>query len=324
MRKFEQRSIVLFALGVLGAFGVPGHSVAQDSDLTSGNMAIVVHTGAGGSLDTLARTAAELLTRNEGWSVRVENRQGGNGAVALAHLMSQPADGRTLLGVTKALSNNFALERAPAELGDIGFLTTLQSEPTAIAVRADSPLQTVADYVAALQEAPDSLRVGGSGQGGNDVVHFLLNDLAGIESTWVPFDPVAELVVALQGGHLDVAFLSPSSAPSQIAAGEFRMLAVSGDERSPSYPDVPTLGEAGYDIDALLWRGLVLRAGTPPEVVEALQTALTEIQKEERWQEMMDAQNQNTFVVQGAQFQEMVEREVEQLKQFYRSAGLIE
>ena len=122
MRKFEQRSIVLFALGVLGAFGVPGHSVAQDTDLTSGNMAIVVHTGAGGSLDTLARTAAELLTRNEGWSVRVENRQGGNGAVALAHLMSQPADGRTLLGVTKALSNNFALERAPAEFGGRGRL----------------------------------------------------------------------------------------------------------------------------------------------------------------------------------------------------------
>ena len=85
-----------------------------------------------------------------------------------------------------------------------------------------------------------------------------------------------------------------------------------------------SVGEAGYDIDALLWRGLVLRAGTPPEVVEALQAALAEIQKEERWQEMMDAQNQNTFVLTGAEFQEMVEGEVEQLKQFYRSAGLIE
>ena len=288
------------------------------------NIEIIVHTGAGGPLDALARSTAELLNKELGWSVRVENRPGGNGEVALARTRLQPADGYTIQGVTSALSNNFALGRSQIKLTDIEYLMTVQGEPSALVVRSDSPLKTVNDYVDALKKKSNSLRVGGSGQGGNDFVQFQLDGRAGLKTTWIPFDTAPEAVVALAGGHIDAAFLSVSSALPQIKAGSFRVLAVSSAQRVPEMPEVPTMKEAGYDVQFVLWRGFIVKAGTPPEVTAAIKAGLTRIQQTEAWKTMMKTQQQEYFVLDSAAFAALVARESEDLHVYYKANGLVQ
>lgn len=300
-----------------------GTATAQ-SDYPDRPVTFVVHTSAGGPLDTMARKMAALLDAELGWSTAVENRQGSSGAVAMSHVMSQPADGYTILGVTKSLPNNMALGRLPAEVEDIGFLQVVQGEPSSLAVTADSDFESLDQFVEYMRENPDGLSIGGSGRGGNDFVHFLLKREAGFESTWIPFDSAPEVVAALLGGHIDAAFMTPSSALAQVQSGDVRLLGLSSEERLEEYPEVPTFAEAGYDVVELLWRGFVVKAGTPPEIVTAINDAIDEVEATAEWQEMMADQNQITFDIKGDAFRQMVEREVRNLSEYYKETGLIE
>src|SRR5690606_22909098 len=153
-----------------------------------------------------------------------------------------------IIAIGNGTSNNIALGKTDFTLDDIEYISALQGEPSALVVRADSPLATLADYVDKLKAEPDGISVGGSGTAGNDFAHFLLNEQAGTVSTWIPFPTAPEVVTALLGGHIEAAFMTPSSALAQIESGEFRILGLSSPERSTLHPDAPTFSEQGYDV----------------------------------------------------------------------------
>lgn len=309
----------LASLMTVAALGLSGPAPAQE--FPSQSVAIVVHTGPGGPFDTLARRVAELLNKDLGWDVRVENREGSNGVIALASVMRQPADGHTIIGVGNTTSYNIALEKTPYTLEDIEYLGALQGEPSAIVVRGDSDLKSLDDYMQALIDEPDSLRVGGSGSASNAFAHFLLHEKAGVPSTWVPFTTAPEAVAALLGGHLDAVFMTPSTALAQIESGEFRMLATSSETRSQIFPDVPTFSESGYDVDLFLWRGFALKQGAPAEVVEAWRTAFETVQADPEWAEMMATQKQEAYDVDGDALEAVAAAEIEDLKRYYQSGA---
>jgi putative tricarboxylic transport membrane protein len=309
----------LASLMSVAALSLAAPSFAQEFPTRS--VAIVIHTGPGGPFDTLARRVAELLNKDLGWEVRVENREGSNGVIALASVMRQPADGHTIIGIGNTTSYNIALEKTPYTLDDIEYLSGLQGEPSAVVVRGDSQLQTLGDYMQALKDAPDSLRVGGSGSASNAFVHFLLHEKAGMPSTWVPFTTAPEAVTALLGGHLDAVFMTPSTALAQIESGEFRMLATSSETRSELFPDVPTFSESGYDVDVFLWRGFGMKQGAPVEVVEAWKSAFDTIRADPEWTEMMATQKQEAYDVSGEALEAVAADEIEDLKRYYQSSG---
>ena len=318
MIKLRMHHILLLAGGILGS-ALP----AAAQDYPSKNVAIILHTGAGGPLDTLVRTTAEILTEELDWSVRVENRQGGNGESALNYVMSQPADGYTIQAITSALATNFALKRSQGKPEDLTFLTTVSGEQSVLAVRADSKYKTLEDYVAAVK-ASAPIRIGGSGQGGNDFAHFLLDMAIGTDSTWIPFDGAPEAVVALAGGHIDVAFLSPSSALSQFTNGDFRILASSGEKRLERFPDVPTLKESGYDVSLILWRGFIVKTGTPDDVVAKILDALAKVQATDKWKKLMEDQHQEALPMTREEFKALMMSDTEKLSAYYKAKGLVE
>ncbi|MDB5505524.1 MAG: hypothetical protein JWR75_162 [Devosia sp.] len=289
-------------------------------DFPTRNVAIVVHTGPGGPFDTLARRMAELLNKDLGWQVRVENREGSNGVIALSSVMREPADGYTIIAIGNGTSNNIALGKTDYTLDDIEYLSALQGEPSALVVRADSPLATLADYVGKLKAEPDSISVGGSGTAGNDFAHFLLNEKADTVSTWIPFPTAPEVVTALLGGHIDAAFMTPSSALAQIQSGDFRILGLSSPERSQLHPNAPTFSEQGFDVDLFLWRGFGMRAGAPAEVVQAWRDGLVKIQADPEWAEMMTSLKQESFTLQGDDLKAVARAEIEALQR-YNAAG---
>jgi tripartite-type tricarboxylate transporter receptor subunit TctC len=254
----------------------------------------------------------------------VENRKGGSGAVAMSYVQSLPSDGYTLLSTTGSMTFSMATGKVPFGVDDFTYLTTAQAEPSSIAVLDSSPLKTLEDFIKVMKEEPGKLSIGGYASGGfhNFVMHKFSN-MVGFEATWVPFDGGADAVTALLGGHIDVAFITPSSALSHIQEGKIRLLAISTPERSQNFPDVPTFKEKGYDLVEMLWRGIMAKKGLPEDRKEIILSAINKAMDSEEFKKYMTDFNQEEFRVAGEEMKQLVIKELEERKQFATELGLV-
>ncbi|MEW6622424.1 MAG: tripartite tricarboxylate transporter substrate binding protein [Bacillota bacterium] len=283
----------------------------------------VCWSSAGSPLDTFMRQLAQAAEKELGQSIVVDNRTGGSGAVAMSYVNSLPADGYTVLSTTGSMTFSMATNVVPFSADDFTYLTTAQAEPSSIAVLKDSPLETLEDFVNYLKANPNGVSIGGFAAGGfhNFVMHKF-KKAAGFEATWIPFEGGADAVTALLGGHIDVAFITPSSALSQIQDGNIRLLAISTPERSVNFPDVPTFKEKGYDVVEMLWRGVMAKKGIPEDVQEVLIDAFLKAFESPEFKKYMQDFYQEEFVVSGEEMRALINREVEERTSFARELGL--
>ena len=319
----HRRSIIGSALAGAAALMLGSPALAQD--YPSEPINFTVWSSPGSSLDTMMRQLSKQLGEELGVEVPVENRTGGSGAVAMSYVKSQPADGYIVLSTTSSMTFTMAKGQVPFTPDDFVVLRALQSEPSSIAVRADSELETLDDFVAQMKEDPEALSVGGYASAGfHQVVYYRLQQEAGFEGDWVPFDGGNEAALALLGGHIDAAVMTPSSAQAQIDNGELRLLGVSTDERSEYFPDVPTFKEQGYDIVESIWRGVMVPTGTPQEAIDTLVSAIDEVQASEEWQTFMKNNLQSRLNRSQEQMQEQVRSEVESRREFLEQGGYLQ
>ena len=303
-----------------------GHSIepAQGQAYPSKRINLVVWTPAGTPLDVSMRLLASLLERDLRQPVVVENRPGGNGAIAMAYLRSRPADGYTLLSTTSSMSMAMAKGEVPFEVSDFLMLRMIEAEPTSIAVRQDNVFQNAADFANRMTEDPRGMNIGGFAAGGfHQYAYFQMQEAMNFRASWIPFDGGREAALAVLGGHLDVAFMTPSSALSQVENGDIRLLGIALDERSPYYPNVPTLKEQGFDISEVLWRGVMMKAGTTRPVVDRLQTAIDAALSSEEWKKYRADNRQEARDIREGDMARAIEREVEASRDFLQSAGFI-
>ena len=306
---------------LLAAIAVPAASAAEYPDKA---IRFVAHSAAGSPLDTMMRQLAKQLSAVTGQDVAVENRVGGSGAVAMAYTMARPADGYTVLSATGSTSFTMAGGRIPFKPDDFIVVRAVQAEPTAVAVRKDSPLKTLADFVQALRDKPNGLKIGGFATGGfHQFVFYRLQEAAGIKASWIPFGGGNEAALALLGGHIDVAMMTPSSALAQVQGGELRLLAISTEGRDEYFPDVPTFKEQGYDVVEAIWRGVMVKKGTPAPIVEALGAAIDKVQATDEWKKFMHATLQSRLARNSEQMQEQMRQEVASRQAFLRANGLL-
>jgi tripartite-type tricarboxylate transporter receptor subunit TctC len=235
---------------------------------------IVVPFAPGGATDVVARKIAQKLTEQTGQSFFVENKPGGTGTIGTQQVARSAPDGYTLLAldngysvlpyVFKALPWNHATALAP--------ITVSVFAPVLVAVRAESPHKDLASLIAAAKAKPEGLTYGTGGQG--SAPHFAteaFQQAAGIKLTHVPYKGAAEAVLGVISGQVDVILISTPSAASQLRTGKMRALAVSGEKRLATLPNIPTFAEAGLPGFGLVnWSGLAAPAGTPPEVLARL------------------------------------------------------
>src|SRR5437762_3747432 len=229
----------------------------------------------GGSADVIARLAAERLGDGLGQPVVVDNRQGAGGMVGNDYASKQPPDGYTLLLITGAYPVQAAmLKSLPFDpLSDIAMVSLLTSYPFVISVRADSPFRSLGDLIAAAKAHPGKLNYPSSGIG---TVHHLsgelLNAMAGIDMTHVPFRGGASPLTEVLGGRVDLLLEAMTLSIGQIQSGKLRALAVTSRERWKALPNVPSVAETvpGYEVNSFI--GLGASGGTPRELVERLNT----------------------------------------------------
>ncbi|MBL0421072.1 tripartite tricarboxylate transporter substrate binding protein [Ramlibacter sp. AW1] len=283
---------------------------------------IIVTSAAGSPLDAMARMVGKLLGPELKVPIVIENKVGGTGAVGMAQAMQLPADGYTLVTATGSTSFLMAEAKSAYSPEDFLFFRGLQAEPSSMAVRADSPYRSMKELVAALKATPEKVSVGGFAAAGfHQYVYYRLQQEAGVQGVWVPFNGGNQAVLALMGGHVQAAGITPSSALPQIQRGELRLLGISSPQRDPNFPDVPTYKEQGFNVVEEIWRGLMVRKGTPPEALATLNAALDRIEAMPEWKTFMADNKQSFMRLSSAQMQKHVETEVKSRRDFLQALG---
>ncbi|GHB11496.1 Bug family tripartite tricarboxylate transporter substrate binding protein [Modicisalibacter luteus] len=292
-----------FTTGIL-AVGITSASLASlvqaADDFPTEPIEIAVHTSPGGGTDTTARMVALSTQEQLDSNVFVQNKKGGGGSVAMSYVSGKPADGYTLMAVTPTHLFTMLRGKSPIGIDDIQGVVRATDDPIIIMARGNSDYETIDDLIEAGQSG--IIKWGGTQIGGVDhIAAMSFANEADIQISYVPFDSGAEFAAALSRGDIDAAGLNISETQDQIAAGEFRPLAVMAEERMGALPDVPTLAENGMDVAFSTVRGYVVLKDTPQERVDALEQAMLAGMESERYQEYLDGIGLDSASIAGAE-----------------------
>jgi tripartite-type tricarboxylate transporter receptor subunit TctC len=250
-----------------------GGLASAQSPFPSRPVHIFVPYAAGGGVDILARTLGDVVSRQWGQSVVVENRPGAGGLVASQALVTSPPDGYTLIVVASGHATNpFLYAKIPYDtFKDFTPISLLASSPNILLVRADSPFKTLGDMIAQARAKPGSLSFAHAGNGtSTHLAGELLKNLAKIDLSAISYKGGAPAINDLLGGQIAMSFNNGPESVGQLEAGTLRALAVTTASRAPSLPNVPSMSETVPGYDTEVWWGLLGPAGMPPDLIAKL------------------------------------------------------
>jgi tripartite-type tricarboxylate transporter receptor subunit TctC len=270
---------------LLAAAGLALSASAQGGTYPDHSIMLVVPAAAGGTTDLAARMISEPLSRALGQSVVVDNKPGGNGTIAAQAVQRAKPDGYTLLvqysgyHVITPLLTKVSWD----PIKDFAPVANLLSAPQVLVVRPSLPVKSLKELVAYAKANPNKLNYASSGNGSlQHVSTELLNQMAGIQTTHVPYKGTGPAMTDLLGGNVDMTITTPPPLMGHIAAGRLRPLVVTSKTRLPSLKDVPSAPEAGYpDLDVSSWFAMYAPAGTPKPVIDRLTSEIEKIMKSE-------------------------------------------
>ena len=238
---------------------------------------VMVGFAPGGTSDVSARVTAEVLARELGQQVIVENRPGGAGSIAIEALIRAPKDGYTIVvnsdsSYYQPVLNPSLSYRSDKDLQPVTILT---NQPIVIAVHPAPGWKSVADLLKAAKARPGEISYGlSSATGTQAVAAGVFFRGVGVKMIGVPYKGGGQAVVDLVSGHVPVAVLGSAPLMPHVKTGRIKLIAVTSGTRSKALPDVPTLAELGFGfMNMSQWFGAVLPMGTPADVVERLSAA---------------------------------------------------
>ena len=300
------------------------------SDYPTRPVTMIVPFPPGGVADITARPVAEAMGRYLKQPVVVENKAGAGGGVGMQYVARSRADGYTVLLALSSISiipeADKVLGRDPMfQLNQLVPIARFTADPTVLAVRADSPLKSVADLLESARKAPGTIPYGSSGNYGTMHVPMeMLSGATGTKLLHVPFTGAGPAVVALLGGQVDALSTGPSTVMGHLKGGKVRVLATWGEARHPALPDVPTLKELGYDAQFSQWTGLFVPAGTPDAVVAKLREAAKAAVADATFQAALARVETPIQYLDQPQFQQFWDADARKLAEVVKRIGKVE
>jgi len=279
MRAALQRSGRLLAISALVM--LPQISQSQSASFPIKPIRLVVPFPAGGGTDTMARTLGDLLSKELGQTVIIDNKAGAGTVIGNDFVAKSPPDGHTLLINTNAFAAVVALQTKLPYAGEGAFaaVTLLGRAPNVAVVVEESSIKSGADFLSLAKENPGKYSYGSAGNGtSTHLAAELLKTNNSLFVTHIPYRGATPAITDLMGGQVDVVFGTLPSVAPFIASGKLRALAVTSGTRSALLPKVPTFAESGakgYEAD--VWYGIFVAAGTPNPIVQQLNSAFKRI-----------------------------------------------
>jgi tripartite-type tricarboxylate transporter receptor subunit TctC len=274
------RRRLLIAIAAVGIAASP-LAIAQGAAYPGKPIRLIVPYPPGGPLDAAARTLAERVKDSLG-TVIVENRAGAGGNLGVDYVAKQPADGYTLVigAVATHAINPWLFAKLPYDpLKDFAPITLIAQVPNVLVMTPETAarlgIDSVPSLIAYMRRNPGKLSYasGGNGSGGH-MAGELLKSMAGVSMVHIPYAGAAPAQLSVLAGQTDLMFDNLASAAANIRAGKLRAFAVTTAARSPSFPELPTMAEAGgrqlAGFDVTTWFGVMAPAGTPAPVVARL------------------------------------------------------
>jgi tripartite-type tricarboxylate transporter receptor subunit TctC len=301
-------------------------SVAMAQSYPTKPIRIVVGFPAGSGADFVARMVGQRLAASLGQPVIVENRTGAAGTIATGLVAAAAPDGYTLLQVTAAEAAQpalraklpYSLERdfAPISLEAIGTFV--------LVVHPSVPARDIGQLVALARARPGKLNYGSSGAGSSPhLAATLLQQMAKVKIVEVPYKGATESVTAAVAGEVDFSFPSITAALPLMESGRVRVLGVTSIKRAALLPQVPTISESGLPgFDRSTWHGLLAPAGTPREIVTALNAQVVKIVNTPEMRDLLSRQGLEAQTNTPEQYAALIRNELVQVTKLIQSAGI--
>jgi putative tricarboxylic transport membrane protein len=265
------------------------------------------------------REIVEIL-RKEGlidfdWMVR--NEPAGESIGAMAYLMQHKGESNVIAAMTPTwITSPLTVAEAPNNVTELTPIMTLLTEPEVFAVAADSPYQTIGDFVEAAKKEPGKLvQCGGPTSGSDALAGYALQAATGTKWTYLPIPESGQRITALLNGDAQLLEAPTGYFEQFVKSGDVRVLAVVGDQRSAMYPDVPTVKEAGFAVDFVMkFRGLLAPPDIPADALQYYQDLFSKLVETDGWKEYVEANGYITNVIVGDAFGDYLVAQIEATK----------
>ena len=264
--------------------------VAHAADYPIRPVKFVVPYPPAGTTDVLARIVAQWLSEKMGQSFVVENKPGAGNNLGVDFVVNAPPDGYTMLLVNPANGINATLYKNLTFnfIRDIAPVAGIVRTPNVMEVTPSLPVKTVAEFIAYCKANPGKLNMASSGSGTS--VHLsgeLFKSMTGCDMLHVPYKGAGPALIDLMGGQVHVIFDNLPSSVGHIKSGKLRALGVTSQEREPSLPGVPTVGETVPGYEATAWFGIGMPKGTPREFIDKVNAEVNRALADPRFQARM-------------------------------------
>ena len=281
LQNFYKKSMLIALTCALGLFCTCFAGTVFAQPFPNRTITIVVPTSAGGANDAMARILAQGLSLKLGQTVIVENKPGGNGAIASEFVAKANPDGYTILfGYIATHGINPALQKLKYDpITDFEPIGMVGISPTLLVVNPNLPVQNAKELVTLLKANPDSMSYGSAGKGtAPNLAGELFQINTGTKMVHVPYKGSAPAIFDVMSGTIQIMFPSVFTAFPQIKAGKLKALGVAGDKRLKIMPNLPTLAEQGIpNMSVSQWYALFAPAKTPQPIIELLNKNMNSI-----------------------------------------------
>lgn len=292
----------------LAALAAPALAEFPEKDLQG-----VIMWGAGGATDTVARAIQPHAEAALGEDIVMTNRSGGVGAIAVKHVLAQPADGHTLLFGAENPQLHKVMDLSETDYDAFHPVNVIARGVAVVVVPEDSPHETLADLVEAAQAAPDTLRMGSTGPGGvTNTVRSMIETVEPLPVIAVPYDGEGPGLTAMLGGAVDFMPAGLSAASELIRSGRARALAVVDTAEAEALPGVPPITETYPALERLLpwgpFYGVFVAEETPEDAKRALTSAFATAAETPEFVELMESRGNVMMNVSGDEARDFLDR----------------
>lgn len=315
--------VVMLLLAAWSVFATP---LAVAASYPGKPIRIVVPFPAGGGNDLMARMLAPPLGVALGQNIVVDNRPGGGANIGAEIVAKAAPDGYVILmgAVVHAVNATLYGKLGYNLLQDFAPVSLLASTPNIVVVHPSVPVRSVKELIALARARPGQLDFASAGSGSSPhLAGALFNVMAGVTLNHIPYKGSAPAMVGLISGECAIAFVSAPSVIQHVRSGKLRAIAVTGEQRFPMVPDLPTVGESGVPgYAAGGWFGLLLPKGVPSDVIARLQTESAKVLKAADMKERMDANGLTIVAGTPEAFAAYLRAEVGKWGNVVRTAGM--